>query len=231
MQTNTEQVQAVENDKTRTETGQKRRSSKTQPAYWRDRIKQREYVHGGKRHLIPEWQVRLSRGGREVWFNTHTPNRDAAATKARDIYLYLEANGMDAAFARFKLPAATPRGTLTVGEYLAAVAATGELRPSTLLNYRNAFQTIIAESFGIKGGASRFDYKAGGNAAWVEKINAVRLERVTPERVERWRTNRFKATGNSPVKQASTKRTINSYIRCAKSLFSVKRDETKPDGH
>ena len=222
-----EQKKTVPNGPDRTATGQQR-LAKTHAGFWRGRLKQRSYVRDGKTHLIPEWQIRLFHGGKETWFNLGTPNRDAAAVKARDIAAFLRVNGLDATVAKFKTPEGTPRGTLTVGEYLAAVHATGELRPSTLLNYQNCFQTIIAESFGIKSGRSRYDYRAGGNAEWLKKIHAVRLERLTPERVERWRTVRLKAAGHSPVAMASAKRTINSYVRCAKSLFSVKRKETKP---
>jgi integrase len=169
---------------------------------------------------VPEWQVRLKQEGREAWFNLGTANQAAAAVKARDIYVFLKANGWDAALAKFKPESdATPRLNLTVGDFLKAVKGTGYLRLRTFLNYQNCLRTIVSEVFGVRGDESKFDYRQGGNKKWVERIDGTRLERVTPARVSDWQQKRVKKAGNSPVAIASAKRTANSYVRCARSLF------------
>ena len=98
----------VEDIKNRTETGQSptvKKSSlpKTHQGYWSSRLRKRSYpAPDGKTHIeIPVWQVRLFHAGRENWFNLGTSNQTAAAIKARDIYVFLKANGWDAALAKF----------------------------------------------------------------------------------------------------------------------------------
>jgi integrase len=215
----------------RTETGQpdatppvcrKGRLPKTHQDYWLGRLRKRSYLApDGKTEIeIPIWQVRLFHVGKEGWFNLGTANQAAAAVKARDTYVFLKANGWDATLVKFKPDSdAAPRLNLTVGEFLNVVKVTGYLRPRTFLNYQNCMRTIVSEIFGVRGDKSKYDYRHGGNRKWVERIDDIRLERVTPARVGEWQQRRIKQAGNSPVAIASAKRTANSYVRCARSLF------------
>ncbi|MHB8522313.1 MAG: tyrosine-type recombinase/integrase [Limisphaerales bacterium] len=165
--------------------------------------------------------MRLKRDGQEAWFNLGTPNQAAAARRAKEIFTFLQANGWEAARVKFKSGAdAVSRVNLTVGEYLRAVKDTGYLRLRTFLNYQNCLRTILSEIFGVRDGDSKFDYRAGGNRKWVERIDGIRLERVTTARIADWQQRRVKTAGHSPVAIASAKRTANSYVRCARSLFS-----------
>jgi integrase len=223
-----EHKRAVENIQNRTETGQwpdsktRRRLPKSHVDYWFSRLKKRSYTDGSGGVIeIPNWQARLQKGGREGWFNLGTANQAAAARKAKEIFTFLDANGWQAALAKFKpgLEAAA-RPNLTVGDYLSMVRATGQLRVRTFLNYQNCFRTIVSESFGIRGNDSKYDYRQGGNQNWAARIGGVRLERITPEKIMKWKRKRLARAGNSPVVVASAKRTINSYIRCARCLFS-----------
>jgi integrase len=221
----------VQNNQNRTETGQqnpaaparrKGRLPKTHQDFWHRRLRKRSYVSpDGKTEIeIPVWQVRLFHTGNEGWFNLGTANQAAAAIKARDIYVYLKANGWAATLAKFKPDSdVAPRLNLTVGDFLAAVKATGYLRLRTFLNYQTCLRTIISESFGVKSDDSKYDYRHGGNKKWADRVNGIRLERMTPARVMNWQQRRTKEAGNSPVALASAKRTANSYVRCARSLF------------
>ena len=225
-------IPTVEDSQSRTETGQQTGQSKTRKRtklpktnqdFWFSRLRKRTYLApDGKTEVeIPTWQVRLFHAGKEGWFNLETANQTTAAGKARDIYVSLKANGWDATLAKFKPDSdAAPRLNLTVGEILSAVHGTGYLRPRAFLNYQNCFHTIVSEAFGVKSDASKFDYRKGGNRKWTARVNGVRLERVTPARVTEWQKRRLKAAGNSPTAIASAKRTANSYVRCARSLFS-----------
>ena len=162
----------------------------------------------------------MKRDRREGWFNLGTANQAAAAKKAKEIFTFLDANGWEATLAKFKPgSSAAPRFDLTVGDYLDAVEATGELRPATFQKYRNAFRTIVSEGFGIKSNSLKYDHKQCGNQKWAAKIDRVRLERVTPARVTLWQQRRLHNAGRSPVAMATAKRTANSYVRCARSLF------------
>lgn len=225
-------IPTVESSQSRTETGQetgqekirkRTKLPKTHQDYWFSRLRKRTYLApDGKTEVeIPTWQVRLFYMNKEGWFNLETANQATAAGKARDVYVFLKANGWDAALAKYKPDSdSAPRLNLTGGEFLRAVEDTGYLRPRTFLNYQNCFRTIVSEAFGVKSDKSKFDYRHGGNRKWTERVDGVRLERVTPARVAEWQKRRLKAAGNSPVAIASAKRTANSYVRCARSLFS-----------
>jgi integrase len=200
------------------------RLSKTHADYWFSRIRKRSYTdRNGKVIEIADWQVRLKKDGREAWFNLGTANQAAAAKEAKRIFTFLDANGWDAALAEFKRDSdAPPRLNLTVGDYLIAVEVTGYLRLRTFLNYRNCLHTILSETFGVKSDDSKYDYRSAdnGNRKWVDRVDNIRLERVTPARVTQWQQRRIKEAGHSPAAIASAKRTANSYVRCARSLFS-----------
>lgn len=199
-----------------------RRVGKSHADFWNARLKRRTYVdRSGKRVEVPNWQVRLQKDRKEGWFNLGTANRAEAARKAKEVFTFLDANGWDATLQRFK-PGAdnAPSGKLTLGEYLLAVKASGQLRVRTFLNYQNCLRTIVSGVFGIRGGKAKFDYRTGGHKQWIDRIDGIRLERLTPERVTAWQRKFILSAGNSPAAIASAKRTANSYVRCARSLFA-----------
>ncbi len=78
------------------------------------------------------------------------------------------------------------------------------------------------ECDGIKGGREKFDYVNGGRAAWLAKIDRIKLAGVTPDKVNKWRIAFVKKAGGNPVKQRRARITCNSLMRQAKSLFSAK---------
>ncbi len=202
----------------------KRRLSRSHADYWKPRLFRRAYEHKGREHEVNDLYVRIQHGGRREFFPLHTTNHDAAAIKARDIFLTVKGAGWAEALAKFKPDAeGPPKLDVTVGDYLAAVERTRRLRARTFLNYRICLRTIIAESFGIrlKKGESKYDYHTGGNAAWAQRIGEIRLERLTPDVVNRWKRERIAGAGHSPAAVASTRRTVNSFIRCARSLFAA----------
>ena len=98
-----------------------KRFPKTDVRYWRDRLFKRSNE---------EWQVQIAYAGRQKRFPLRTANKDSAATKARDIYLSLNAAGWDATLDRFKPwtveaeeETAKP---VTVGQFIETVRAVAE---------------------------------------------------------------------------------------------------------
>lgn len=55
-----------------------------------------------------------------------------------------------------------------------------------------ATRNIAAESFRVRPdkGTSKYNYRTDGNKAWTDKIDAVRLDRLTPELVNGWMRQR-----------------------------------------
>jgi integrase len=232
MENKNEQERLVQNSQKGTERGQSgfvstsviRRLPKTHQDHWLGRLRKRTYLGpDGKTQVeVPAWQVRLKKAGRESWFNLQTSNQAAAAKKAKEIFTFLEANGWDLTLAKYKPEQGSPpRLNLTIGDFLETVEDTGYLRLRTFFNYRNCLRTIVGEAFGVRGDESKYDYRAGGNKTWTEKIDRIRLERVVPARILTWQKTRLRKAGHSPVAIASAKRTCNSYVRCARSLFSA----------
>jgi hypothetical protein len=131
-------------------------------------------VSGGQNHpdRLPTqnelWALESSRGNREdvrsrnglpinpkagikgVYLPLGTPNKAAAAARARDIYFSLIAVGWEPTLARFKKPkaaasAASNEQQCTVGEFLDAVAEAATNR-STVEGYAKKFRQIVYNS-------------------------------------------------------------------------------------
>lgn len=196
---------------------------RTHADYWRSRLFRRRYNHNGREREINDFYVRIQHGGRREFFPLTTTNQDAAAKRAAEIFSHLKVNGWDATLAKYRPDAdGQPKLDVTVGDYLAAVDATRRLRPRTFLLYRNCLHTIVAEVFGVrlKKGENKFDYRSGGNQAWLQRIDEIRLDRLTADKVNRWKRERIAAVGHAPAAIASARRSVNTYLRCARSLFA-----------
>lgn len=190
----------------------------------RKRWEKRLYVPKSGGVELHKLAVRIQHQGKREEFRFDTTNRQRAAEDALAIFRFLSANGWDATLAKFKPQADSPKLNVTIGDYCTAVQDLNRLRLRTFLNYRNCLRTIVAEAFEVKAdrGSSKFDYrsKESGNAGWVAKIESRLLEDLTVERITAWKRQRVARAGSSPAAVASARRSVNSYIRCARSLFS-----------
>jgi integrase len=195
--------------------------------YWRDRIYRKTFTRDGVTHEVQEWSVRLQHLGRRDAFSLGSANASVAASKAKEIATFLEANGWDATVAKFKPSAIAKPNICTVGAFLADVEARSHIRPRTLKIYATKLRRIVADiakvEAGLKGKKKRakHDYVNGGHDEWLAKVNGQRLDVLTPETLATWR-NRFAAkAGSDPMKRKSAERTAASCIRCARALFST----------
>jgi len=100
--------------------------SKSDVRYWQRAVFRQSYTRNGHSFLTKAWAMKVAYEGRRETFALGAPNKAVAAARARDIYLFLAANGWEAALARYKK---TKRITgersieqaVTVGEFLDAV--------------------------------------------------------------------------------------------------------------
>src|SRR6266403_4804424 len=76
--------------------------SKTDLRFWQDRLFRETYRSHGRLHKTSHWSARIQHEGRRERFPLYTPNKAAAAAKARDIYLFLAANGWIQTLAKYK---------------------------------------------------------------------------------------------------------------------------------
>jgi integrase len=187
--------------------------SKTDIRFWRERLFKR---------TTDDWQVQIGFAGKQERFPLGTPNKDAAAAKARDIYLSLHAVGWEGARAKFKpwTNAEERVDSPSVGEFLEAVAAVAVVKATTLKQYERKFRRLVSGVMGITGGKERFDYVGEGAAQWRDKVNSVKLSALTPTRITEWRVEYLKTVAGNPVKHRHAQFTVGSLIRSSKSLFS-----------
>lgn len=196
---------------------------KTHLEYWKARLFRNTYTRDGVTCEVAEWSAKIQHLGVRKTFALGSSNREVAAAKARDIYVSLIAVGWDNTLARYNPAMHARKDDPTIGEFLHDVETKGNLRTKTFRNYAACLRTIVAGVFDIDGGAERFNYRGGGNTQWRERIDGIRLTRLTPQRVQQWKVQFLRSVEGNPKAELSRRRTFNSYVRCARALFSSKQ--------
>ena len=194
--------------------------------YWEARLVRRK---SGEWHS-PDLSVQVSHGGKRVWFNTRTPNKKAAAARAKEFYQAVVGSGWETANEKFK-PEAQTRGKrtekplelpqATVGTLIATVGKLSTARPASLHAYTKALRKIAGDVFPPKKGR-KFPAGKQGREAWREAIDAIPLSDLLPAKVLAWKKAFLSAAGNDPVAVRAAAITCNSVLRNAKALFSKK---------
>jgi hypothetical protein len=220
------QTQRAENVSTAQEspgtkqTKQRRRLSKTHLDYWRTRIRRPLYTVEGVVHQAPNFAVELQHRGKRRNWTLRTPNQDAAAARAKEIYLYLQANGWEATIQKYRPPIATEgKVNVTVGQYIEEVQKFASGRGRTIEAYARALRKIVADIFNVPGKTSKFDFY-GGRARWRESIDSRRLAELTPQKIQEWKRAFIARAGHDPIAVRSARTSVNTFLRCSKSLFS-----------
>ena len=193
---------------------------KTDARYWHDAIFKPGYTRDGQTFSLEEWAARIQFRGKRELFSLRTPNKAAAAAKAREIYVMLVGAGWEATLAKYK-PEMQRRAVSSVGDFLSELRGHWSGKPKTFEDYARSFRSIVAQIFKIEGGKKKFDYVSGGREAWVAKIDRIKLADVTPDKVNKWRIAFVKKAGADPMKQRRARITANSMMRQAKSLFAA----------
>lgn len=195
--------------------------SKTDIRFWQNAVFRQPYMVENHRRLTKEWYARVQFRGQRQFFSLRTPNKAAAAAKARDIYLSLLASGWDLTLRRYKASSAVPKKVAanggTVGDFLAQLKEKSGAKPKTLEGYAVAFRKIVADVIGQGHG------RGGGateRTAWRQAVEGVELADLTPAKVQQWKLSFVVNAGDDPVKQRAARISANSFLRRAKSLFA-----------
>jgi integrase len=200
-----------------------KRHGKADVRYWQLRLFKPWYTQDGKTREVDQYAVRIQHKGLRDTFGLGTANKSAAAARARDIFLYLSANGWDATLAKFKPKSQVVQKThATIGDLLGELESKADLNPKTFISYAGAFRRILADAFQIDGGNERFDSRRGGRERWIEKVHAIRLTNVTPGTIQEWKRSFLARAGSDETRKRSASISVNSFLRRAKSLFSTK---------
>ncbi len=188
--------------------------SKTDVRYWKSRLRKR---------TTDNWEAQIAFAGQRQRFPLGTPNSDAAAGKAREIYLSLHRDGWEKTLATYKPWTAKAEQRTefpTVGEFLQQVQAVSDLKPGTFAIYARKFRRLVAGVAGIVGTKERFDYVNGGHQHWRQKVDGVRLAALTQEKIQGWKVEFLKKASGNPLLQRRAVSTVASLIRSGKALFA-----------
>ena len=180
--------------------------SKSDERYWQNRI-----MFWNKTDKL--YSVRMQHSKRTEVFKLHTANKKEASKKARDIFLSLKANGWDATFDEFKPKVTEVVDSPTIGDVTRIYLELTEASVKTSANYVRVLRSVVADIKRIGGDKNRFDYVNGGNEKWKAKVDNVLLSEITQAKVKKWRKRYVDARNDDPIKEASAKETVNSYIR------------------
>ncbi len=202
---------------------QKGRFGKSDSRYWHDRVEPLAYTRDGERVKTAILSVRLMHQGRREYFSLDTANKASAARKAVEIWMFLRANGWEQTLAKFKPEPEKPNRVATVGEFLAAVEMNGKLKPKTFADYARALRLIAGTIAEIPNERGRFGAKGEARLRWLKAVNDVSLSELSPEAVHRWKLGFLAVAGSNPAKQQTRKRSANSLVLQAKSLFAPRQ--------
>ena len=148
-----EQKRTVQNPKSGGSNPVIRHFAKTDIRHWEQVLFHDGFTRDGRRHEVPNWSVRMQHKGRREAFSLGTPNKLAAAGKARDIYLCLSANGWEITLQRFKpkpIKASSEiKEDCSVGEFMDEVKRKADGNPKTIEGYCKSFRKIVSDICGI----------------------------------------------------------------------------------
>lgn len=210
------------------------RVTKHSKEYWLSKV-YRPQVRGAS---VDNYAVRLHHAGNEKRLSLGTPNRGVAAELARDMFVFLSANGWAAFLAKYRNPNPVPplpgegthaaipsdRQSITVGEYLAAIRSESELKHKTISDYEGCLRLIVSEITTMEKGSRRQqkDRYKGGHKAWRAAIDAIPLASITPDKVRAWKKDYVNRAGRDELARRRRTITVNSYFRRARALFAKK---------
>jgi integrase len=186
--------------------------AKTDLAYWRRRVR--------KQPNSPNWFVEVSARGIRRKLSLETPNRENAAARARDIYQLARAVGWNAVQAKYRPKAAEAKSNLSVGHFIALAESVASVEKVTWRGYVAALRRIVSDSFDLDLGNKKFDPHGGGHREWIERVDAVKLANLTPQKIQQWKRSFLSNAAPDPISQRSAKTSVNTYLRQARSLFS-----------
>jgi hypothetical protein len=181
--------------------------AKTGLAYWRRRVR--------KQPNSPNWFVEVSARGMRRKLSLDTPNRENAAARARDIYQIARAAGWDAVQAKYRPNAVEVKNNLSVGQFIALAESVANVEKVTWRGYVAAFRRIVSDLFDLDLGKKKFDPYGGGHQEWVQRVDAVKLANLTPQKIQQWKRSFLSYAALDPISQRSAKTSVNTYLRQA----------------
>lgn len=197
-----------------------KRLPKDHKDYWKQRIFRKKYTNKktGRIEEVGAYSVTLTHQKHREYFNLNESNKTKAAGRAKEIYQFLKANNWDATLEKYKPKAEEEAELITIGDLIRVANQKAEVRPLTFRQYKGALRRVAGAMKGIKSngkGKFRPDIEAGGE--WQAKVDKVKLEWMTTERVQAWRKKQLE--GMNPVERKRKEVSLNSTLNQARSIW------------
>jgi hypothetical protein len=194
-------------------------SDKTKLAYWRKRIFKPTYLRDGQKLTSPNFCIEMQHAGKRVRWSLGPANLEAAAARARTMYLYVVSHGWEAALTKYR-PAAVRQADPSVGQFIDAVRLVADVEPKTLCGYSGALRKIVSDIAGLADNPKKSG-RGRGHKEWLGSVHSVKLSALTPKAIQEWKRSFIARAEPDPVSQRSARVSVNSFLRCARSLFSA----------
>lgn len=197
--------------------------SKNDVRFWEARVYHPNHREGGgDKKESGSFAIRIQAHGERRGVSLRETTKREAAKAAMALNKLVETLGWDRGLAEFRGELPPVKNTLTLGEYLAEVTATGEIAPRTLRTYATKVRRIAADIGNVRlpGKLNKFDYVNGGAKAWQNLVDSVPLGKITPVAVQRWLADFLAQHRGNPAKLNSAAKTANSCIRAGKAIFA-----------
>lgn len=188
-----------------------------------------------KRAEVPHYLIRLKCADERGHFAL-SADLDEAAKKARELKLHLSLHGWEKTVEAFPPLGHKKPTTVTVGEFLELVKQHGQIDPKTYYSYSIKFRQVVGGVVGFRHKGGEKNRGRRGISAWRIAVDAVPMAKITPTKVELWRSEYLahrvsaakaeeKAGGNENSSVQSVRKcaehTVNSVVRGARSLFAA----------
>jgi len=197
--------------------------SKNDHRFWEERVFLPTYSRDGETRETGTYVVRIQAHGERRKVSLGKTQKREAGKAALKLYGIIEARGWEKGLDEFRGELPRERTHLTLGAYLAEIAATGLFTPRTLRIYSVKVRRIASDIAGVRlpKGSNKFDHVNGGAKEWQRLVDLVLLEQLTPDKVSKWRADYLGQFRSNPARFKSATRTINSCIRAGKAIFKA----------
>jgi hypothetical protein len=162
------------------------------------------YKRDGQTLESPNYAVEIQHAGIRKRWSLWPGNTEAAAARARDLFLYVYSNGWPAALARYR-PESIAQADPTVGDYIAAAAKTADLSPGTGQTYVQALRKIVSDIAGLSGDNRKY---GGGRVhrEWVARVDgSMQLGELTAAAIQKWKKPFLSKAAQDPISQRSAR--------------------------
>jgi integrase len=191
----------------------KGKSSKLDINHWRKAITQ----PGGSGN----WMATFCHAGHRESLGLKTDQKEAAAFRALDSFLFLKKNDWEAWREEYKPQSIKPepKSGVTVGQYISAVQARFSDTQAKVRSYEQYCVCLrrVAAWIGKVPKRGRIDRGMLGHVAWRAKVEAVELSLFTDAAINQWQHDFIKRA--KAIDKGHAKVSVNTVLRQCQALF------------